>query len=254
MKKAIVIGASSGIGKEVAKILISDGWCLGVAARRIDLLYELQELCPERVFVKAIDVCQTEAVASLQSLIQQLGGLDLFFYASGIGKQNHSLDAEIECSTVNTNALGFTQMIGEAYRYMAENASAHMAEYTGGHIAVISSIAGTKGLGAAPSYSATMPFQNTYLQALEQCANATQIDIRFTDIRPGFVDTDLLAGSVQYPLLMKPDKVARNIVKALYARKHIVIIDWRWRLITFFWKLIPDCLWRRLKVGIKKNK
>ncbi len=243
MKKAIIIGASSGLGQEVAKTLINDGWHVGVAARRSVLLEELQALCPERVITETIDVCKEDAPNLLHNLIERLGGIDLFFYASGIGKQNHSLEADIELSTVMTNGLGFTRMIGEAYRYMAEHG--------GGHIAAISSIAGTKGLGAAPSYSATKAFQNTYLQALEQLANSKRLNIRFTDIRPGFVDTALLSGSGSYPLLMKPEKVAKNIVKAVYQHKHTVVIDWKWSIITSFWKLIPNFIWRHLKVGIK---
>ncbi len=242
MKKAIVIGASSGIGQEVAKILVDDGWHVGAAARRSVLLEELHTLCPERVITAELDVCNDNASELLRSLVERLGGVDLFFYASGIGRQNHSLEADIELSTVATNGLGFTRMIGEAYRYMAENG--------GGHIAAISSIAGTKGLGAAPSYSATKAFQNTYMQALEQLANARCLNICFTDIRPGFVDTALLAGSGHYPLLMNPEKVARSIVRALYRQKHTVVIDWRWSTITFFWRLIPNCVWRRMKPGL----
>ncbi len=242
MRRAIIIGASSGLGMEVAKILINDGWHLGVAARRANLLDELKVICPERVITTTIDVCDEEASAQLRSLIDSLGGVDLFFYASGIGHQNHSLKPEIELATVETNGLGFTKMIGEAYRYMSGNG--------GGHIAAISSIAGTKGLGAAPSYSATKAFQNTYLQALEQLSNARKLNITFTDIRPGFVDTALLAGSGKYPLLMRPEPVAREIVSAIYRHKHIRVIDWRWRIITFFWRLIPNFLWRRLSVGM----
>ena len=111
-KKAIVIGASSGIGLEVAKILIQQGWSIGVAARRVELLQEIGAAAVER-----IDVTADDATEALQRLIEKLGGMDLFFYASGIGKQNRELTEDIELATVQTNAVGFTRMIGEAYRY-----------------------------------------------------------------------------------------------------------------------------------------
>ena len=117
-----------------------------------------------------------------------------------------------------------------------------------GHIAAITSIAGTKGLGPSPAYSATKALQATYLQALEQQARQRNLNIRFTDIRPGFVDTDLLRGNFRYPMLMRPEAVARDILRSIYRRRHVRIIDWRYRVLTFFWRLIPNWLWRRLKL------
>ena len=238
MKKAIVIGASSGIGQEVARLLIEDGWTLGVAARREERLMPLKQLAEDRVEVARLDVTEDSATEVLQQLIEKLGGMDLFFYASGVGRQNRDLQEDIELNTVRTNALGFTRMIGEAYRYFAKQG--------GGHIAAITSIAGTKGLGPAPSYSATKAMQATYLQALEQLARKNRLNIRFTDIRPGFVDTDLLSGTHHYPMLMKPETVAKDIVKAVERKRHICIIDWKWRLLTAVWRRIPRWFWRRL--------
>ena len=240
MKKVVIIGASSGMGLEVAKLLLAEGCTLGVAARREDRLQALKMLAPDRVEVQAIDVTADDAAQRLRSLIDRLGGMDLFFYASGIGKQNRTLTPDIELNTVNTNGMGFTRMIGEAYRYFAERGE--------GHIAAITSIAGTKGLGPAPSYSATKAMQNVYLQALEQQANARGLKIRFTDIRPGFVNTDLLAGDFHYPLMLKPEKVAQQIVKALKNKRHIKVIDWKYAIITAFWRRLPRPLWRHLKL------
>ncbi len=240
MKRAIVIGASSGLGKEVAKLLLAEGWRLGIAARRIERLNEVKALAPAMVEVQAIDVTSDNAPQALEKLIEKTGGMDLFFYASGVGNQNMELEPEIEINTVTTNALGFTRMIAAAYRYMAEHG--------GGHIAAISSIAGTKGLGAAPSYSATKALQNTYIQALEQQARMRGLNICFTDLRPGFVATPLLGDNPQYPMLLKPEKVAREMVKAIKSRKHVWVIDWRWRIATAMWRRIPRFMWRHLKI------
>lgn len=231
MKRAIVIGASSGIGLEVARLLKAKGWIVGVAARRMERLSEFS-------ISDAIDVNAEDAGTRLEALIERIGGIDLYFHASGIGHQNPMLEETIELQTVTTNGLGFARMVGTAFRYMASHG--------GGHIAVISSIAGTKGLGPAPSYSATKAFQNTYIQSLEQLANARQLGICFTDIRPGFVDTDLLNDGRSYPLLLDKKAVARDIVRSIEKRRHVRIIDWRWRLITAFWQRIPRFIWRHL--------
>ena len=243
MKRAVVIGASSGIGLEVARLLLRDGWQLGVAARREDRLLALKREAEEEadnrvIIVECIDVTADDATAKLRTLISRLGGMDLFFYASGIGKQNRTLTEDIELATVQTNVLGFTRMVGEAFRYFAEQGR--------GHIAAITSIAGTKGLGSAPAYSATKAMQNTYLQALEQQAHARHLDIRITDLRPGFVDTDLLAGNFHYPMMMRPERVAQEILRAIRRREHVRVIDWRYRLLTAAWRCLPRWLWRRL--------
>ena len=239
-KKVVIIGASSGMGMEVAKLLLDEGCQLGVAARRQDRLQALKQLAPDRVVTATIDVADEDAPHRLRSLINEMGGMDLFFYSSGIGKQNRTLEPDIELNTFNTNAMGFARMIGEAYRYFAERGE--------GHIAAITSIAGTKGLGPAPSYSATKAMQNVYLQALEQQSNARGLKIRFTDIRPGFVDTALLSGDFRYPMMLKPEKVARQIVRALKSKRHIQVIDWKYSLLTACWRRLPRPLWRHLKL------
>ncbi len=240
MKRVVIIGASSGIGLEVAKLYLARGYRLGIAARREDRLLALKQEAPDRVATAMIDVTSDDAPQRLRSLIGKLGGMDVFFYSSGIGKQNRTLTPDIEINTMKTNALGFTRMIGEAYRYFAEQGQ--------GHIAAITSIAGTKGLGPAPSYSATKAMQNVYLEALEQQANARGLDIRFTDIRPGFVNTDLLSGDFHYPMMLKPDRVARQIVKAIDHHRHVIVVDWKYRILTPLWRLVPRPLWRHFKL------
>ncbi len=235
MNKAIVIGASSGIGFEVARLLLQRGWAVGVAARRKDLLQHVGA-----TDIEQIDVTSADAPDRLMTLIERMGGMNLFFYASGIGKQNRELTPDIELATVETNGMGFVRMIGAAYRYFAQQG--------GGHIAAITSIAGTKGLGPAPAYSATKAMQNVYLQALEQQAHARKLDIRFTDIRPGFVDTALLSGTFHYPMMLKPQAVAREIVSAIEHHRHIRVIDWKYRILTAVWRRIPRCFWRKIKL------
>ena len=203
-------------------------------------LLEIKTLAPERVEVMAIDVTQSDAGDLLLTLIQRMDGIDLYFHASGIGHQNRTLVPDIEMRTMDTNAVGFTRMIGTAYRYFAERGE--------GHIVAITSIAGTKGLGPAPAYSATKALQSTYLQALEQQAHQRGLPIRITDIRPGFVDTALLRGDFHYPMLMRPESVARDIVRSIHHRHHIRIIDLRYRILTFFWRLVPNWLWRRMRL------
>lgn len=246
MKKAIIIGASSGLGREISKQLLAEGWSVGVAARRTEKLEEIRQMAPERVMFETINVISKEATAHLNRLIERMGGMNLYVHASGIGRQNAELKEETEMQTVETNGMGFTRMVGEAFRYMAEQG--------GGHIAVISSVAGTKGIGITPSYSATKAFQSTYVQALEQLSISRGLNISFTDIRPGFVDTDILDKTQRHAMLMKTEDVARSIVRAIRQQKHVCIIDWRWHMVVAVWRSIPRWVWRRMKVKTKPKK
>lgn len=237
-KKVIIIGATSGIGREVAKLYIARGFRVGIAGRRAEELEAIRKETPQQVFTEVIDVTKEDANTRLLSLINKVGGMDIYLHSSGIGKQNPTLTPDIELKTGATNVEGFIRMVTAAYHYFAQQGH--------GQIAAISSIAGTKGLGIAPAYSATKCFQNTYLDALDQLAHMNRLNIHFTDIRPGFVATPLLKDD-SYPLLMKATDVASSIVKAIDKRKRTVIIDWRYRILVFFWRLIPRCIWLRLK-------
>lgn len=240
------MGATSGIGCEVAKLLASKGYQVAIAGRREARLNELQAAVPGIVASKVIDICSDEAPQLLLQLVHEMGGIDLYFHSSGIGFQNLSLNEEKEMSTVETNALGFTRMIGTAFRYFTDKGS--------GHIAAISSIAGTKGLGAAPAYSATKALQNHYLEVLAQLAAIRHLNITITDIRPGFVATDLLNDGAHYPMLMSKTRVAEYAVEAVIKKKSVATIDWRYRILVALWRLVPHRIWRKMRIATSNNK
>lgn len=243
-KRAIVMGATSGIGMEVAKQLAAKGWLVGIVGRRVDRLEGVMRKA-NIVCYKQIDVTSPDAPDLLRDLITELGGMDLYFHSSGIGWQNNLLDIEKELKTMETNGLGFVRMVDTAFNWFAEqNGTSAKKKY---RIACITSIAGTKGLGAAPSYSATKRFQNHYIECLSQQATMRHLPIAFTDIRPGFVKTDLIAGS-HYPLQLHAEDVARDIVKAIESGKEVKVIDWRYAILVFFWQLIPRWIWKRMKI------
>lgn len=243
-KKAVIVGASSGIGLALARLMASEGWTLGLAARRTAPLEELAAEYPGRVGTAAIDITSDDADSLLLQLIEKLGGIDVYIHVAGVGWQNHSLEAGKEMKTVDTNVAGFARMTGAAYR--------HFASCGGGHIVAVTSIAGTKGLGAAPAYSATKAFGSTYIEALRQQAFMRGLRIDLTDIRPGFVRTALLADGRRYPMQMDADKVARSILRAILRRRRVRVIDWRYSILTSLWRLIPSVIWTRLKIGHEK--
>src|SRR5574344_2696484 len=97
--RAIVVGATSGIGREVARLLAERGWTVGVAGRRREVLEALVANSPNIVHWREIDVTKADAGSRLMELVETMGGMDLYFHSSGIGYQNASLDETKELST-----------------------------------------------------------------------------------------------------------------------------------------------------------
>lgn len=249
--KVIVIGATSGIGLEVARLFAKRGYTVGIAGRRLDKLKEITGQTTGIVAYRQIDVTDDDAPEKLLELIDELGGMDIYFHSSGIGWQNNLLDEKKEIDTVSTNGLGFVRMVDAAFNWFTVRAEQCTRKIeTSFRIACITSIAGTKGLGAAPAYSATKRMQNHYLECLSQLARMRRLPIRITDVRPGFVATDLISGS-SYPLQLKADDVAKGIVHAIEKKKEVVTIDWRYAILVFFWRIIPRWLWVRLRITSK---
>ena len=243
--KIVILGASSGLGFQTAKLFISSGWKVAVCARRQEKLEPLVSLNPDNVTSYRIDICDESCVETLETILNEGGKTDVYFHVAGVGCHNRDLDTGKELSILDTNSTGFVRCVDTAFNYFKRNG--------GGHIAAITSIAGTKGLSAAPAYSATKRMQSTYLQCLSQLSHSESANIRITDIRPGFVKTDLLDKNMKYPMLLTPEYAAKIIYKAVVKHKRRKIVDWKYAVLVFFWKMIPDFIWERLKIDAKHN-
>jgi short-subunit dehydrogenase len=157
MKKAIIIGATSGIGKGLAERFAANNYKVGITGRRKELLLELKDENPDAYLTKVLDVTNTRAaIQQLEELIDELGGLDLFVISSGIGEINEALDFEIENQTIDTNIVGFTCIADWTFNYFEKQQS--------GHLVVISSIGGIRGSHQAPAYNASKAYQINYTE------------------------------------------------------------------------------------------
>ncbi len=109
MKKTIIVGATSGIGRGLAKVLVENNYKVGITGRRTELLEELKSHNPNKYFIKSFDLNDTNRIAqSLDEITHELGGLDLLIISSGTGYENENLEFEIEKRTIDTNVTGFT--------------------------------------------------------------------------------------------------------------------------------------------------
>ncbi len=237
MKKSIIIGATSGIGRELAKILSLNNYTVGMAGRRTELLSNLQRAISGS-YIKRIDVTESEeAITLLKELIQEMGGIDLIVISSGVGFINPELDWKQEKETINVNISGFAAIANAAFKYFSNQGS--------GHIVGISSIAAIRGSGEAPAYNASKAFVSNYLEGLRQKASKSGIAITVTEIQPGFVDTAMAKGEGLF-WVSPPEKAARQIFKAITGKKKHAYITKRWSLIALLLKIIPDWVYNKL--------
>lgn len=234
--KIIIIGATSGLGRGTAEILASKGHQLGITGRRSELLEEISNKF-NNIKTAKMDVIQEDAIAVLEKLIKEMGGVDMLLYSSGIGKAIIDIDYENENRTNKTNIDGFTKVACFAYHYFKNQGH--------GHFAVISSVAGYRGLRGAPSYSATKGYQRLFTESLAQTAHHEKINIKFSTIIPGFVDTDLIKDN-KYPLTLPLHKAVRIIAKGLMKQKRYIFVDRKWRVIVFVMRCVPNWVWERM--------
>lgn len=234
MKNAIVIGASSGIGKALARVLAENGYSVGLAARRLALLSELAGELPTPSFVKAIDVSKpAEAMPLLRALIAEMTDVELFVLSAGIGFVNPQLDWGLERGTIDVNVSGFAAMANVTATYLQSRGS--------GHIVSISSIAALRGNRTAPAYNASKAFMSNYMESLRNRFRNLKLPVVVTDVQPGFVDTAMAKGDGVF-WAAAPDKAARQIFAAVRRRKEHAYVTRRWRLVAWLMKAAPNWL------------
>jgi short-subunit dehydrogenase len=238
MRKAIIIGASSGIGRELALGLAAEGYSVGITGRRLELLTELSSKNPVVFIPKQMDITNFEnTISKLIALVQELGGLDLLILSSATGEINRELNFDIEQATCKTNVMGFTNIVDWSMSYFISKQS--------GHLVVISSIAGLRGNKDAPAYNASKAYQINYTEALRQKVYSLKLPITITDIRPGFVDTDMAKGDGKF-WVATVEKASKQIVNAINAKRDIVYVSKRWKLIAILFRILPSVIYKRI--------
>jgi len=238
MKKAIIIGATSGMGKGLAKVLAENNYKVGLTGRRTELLHALKNENPDSFLIKSFDISEPKiAVEKLEELATELDGIDLLIISAGTGDINENLDFETEKRTIDTNVLGFTCVADWAFHYFEKQKS--------GHLVAISSIAGLRGSRQAPAYNASKAYQINYLEGLRIKAAKLKDKVYVTDIRPGLVDTAMAKGEGLF-WVMPVEKTVRQIYKAIRKRKKYAYVTKRWRILASLLKHMPGIIYDKM--------
>ena len=242
MDRVIIIGATSGIGLELAKLYIQNGDRVGATGRRSQLLNELQNKFPDQVATECFDVMGEENIPHLESLIEKLGGFDILIYNSGFGNTSDTLDWAIDKQTTQTNVNGFIEIVNYAFNYFVRQGW--------GQIAATSSIASVRGNSQAPAYSASKAFMSTYMEGLHFKSRRLRkrnpkIRVSITDIQPGFVNTKMAKGKIRF-WQAPVEKASRQIFAAIKKKKRKVYITHRWSIIAWILKWLPYRILRKI--------
>lgn len=239
LKSAIVVGASSGIGREVVRVLAGQGIQVCAIARRSDRLKELEGEFPGKVFGLVNDVTATETVPTAFAEAARLaGGADLVLYASGVMPPVEwtEFGTEKDLAMVRTNLDGLVAWMNEA---------ATRAQNTHhGRLVCIGSVAGDRGRGGQPVYNACKAFQATYMEALRN--RLARYGVAVVTVKPGPVATEMTA-HLPSKGMMDAREAAEKIV-ALSGRTGEHYLKLSHRVIFGVIKVFPSWLFRKLKV------
>jgi short-subunit dehydrogenase len=237
MKRVIIIGATSGIGRELALCYVHAGYKVGITGRRMNLLAEIKQQHPSQIETACFDVTGNENIHHLQSLIQKLGGMDVFVYNSGTADVHKELNEANELNTTKTNVLGFVELTAHSFNYFVKQGH--------GQIAATSSVAGNRGNGWVPSYSASKAYMSNYMEALLIKAQRLKKHISVTDIQPGFVNTATAKGDGIF-WAAPVEKAAKQMFKAIENRKRRVYVTKRWALMAWLMRNLPFFIYRKM--------
>ena len=243
-KRAIVIGASIGMGREISKRLAADGYSVGMAARRIELLQEIQREIPTQTYIMQIDASQPhEATKKLNAMIETMGGLDLLIIAvTGFWDADAtSSDWTKSMPVISVDVVGFYALARTGLNYFERQGY--------GHLVGFSSIDGIRGLAANPAYSASKAFCARYLEAERNKYMQKNIPISVTEICPGWVnsrnDVDFTQISNAYWVETLND-ATDQICEAIKNKVSVAYITKRWQKVAELLAWIPEDLYNAL--------
>ncbi|MGV3529466.1 MAG: SDR family NAD(P)-dependent oxidoreductase [Flavisolibacter sp.] len=236
-KKVIIIGASSGLGKELALIYAAAGHRVAITGRRELLLKEICAAYPNHLVYRNFDVMKEDGAEHLQQLIEKLGGMDLLIYNAGYGEASKTLDLLNDQTTVLTNVTGFVAIVNFAFNFFVKKGE--------GQVAITSSVAALLGNSWAPAYSASKAFMSNYAEGLNIKAQRLKKNIVVTDLRPGFVNTRMAKEHKRF-WSAEPAKAAHQMFKAIEKKKRVAYITKRWKWVALFLPFLPFGLRKRL--------
>jgi short-subunit dehydrogenase len=171
-------------------------------------------------------------------LAEQMGGCDILVINAGVASFTRELSHENEHHVIDVNVKGFAHLMVSGFAYFKEQGH--------GHLVGVSSIAGMFGYGLSTAYSASKAFVINYLQGFRQKARRVPANITVTDIRPGYVESEMTEDKQGMFWVATADEAAQQIMDAIKRKQQYAFITRRWRLVAWFIRLLPNRLFDRI--------
>jgi short-subunit dehydrogenase len=241
MPVAIITGASTGIGAALARELARRGHAVGLVARRLELLEELAveiRTAGGKAFAAAADVTDRAATErAIRSIEEALGPCDLMIANAGAGNPTPAARAPVE-TILDTMRLNYDGVVHAVFAVVPA-----MLARKAGHVAVVSSVAGFRGLPTHGGYCASKSAISTLFESLRM--ELVPAGVHVTTIHPGFVETPLTAkNTFPMPFIMSSDRAARIIADGLARRRTDITFPWQLRvLMGWMLRWTPNWLW-----------
>ena len=247
---AVITGASSGIGWELAKCLAREGCKVGLVARRADklasLTAEIASSGGTAIYATADVGDRSQVVSAIREIAIKLGDVELLIANAGVGMPTLLDQSNIE----DIERMFRVNMLGVVYAL--EAVLPGMIERKRGHVAAISSMAAYKGLPGESAYSASKAAVNTYMEGLR--IQLREHGVSVTTICPGFVQTPMTqANKFKMPFLLQADKAACKIVRALERKKKVYNFPWQMSLLMKVTAWLPDWVVARTMSGYNED-
>lgn len=240
-RTALITGASSGLGRELALWFARRGTRVFAAARRLEQLEALSreaEGLSGRVEPVALDVAQEEAtLEQVRSLDARTGGLDLVVANAGVGDDTPAtrLDWAVVKRTLDVNVTGAAATLCAALPQMVERGR--------GHLVGVASLAAYRGLPRMAAYSASKAFLSTFCESLRVDLQGTGVQV--TCIYPGFVKSEMTAknkpGSM--PFLLETHDAVDRMGRAIERGQATFAFPWPTATASRLLKAMPDALY-----------
>jgi short-subunit dehydrogenase len=240
MERVLVLGATSAIAQQIARLYAARQASLFLVARNRERLSAVADDLRVRGASVETAVADLDDASLHANLIARAAPLDIVLLAHGVlgDPVQTTHDAGAALDVLTTNLLAPVSLLTYAAQRMEEQRS--------GCLVALSSVAGDRGRASNPVYGASKAGLSAYLSGLRNRLSRT--GVRVVTVKPGFVDTPMTAHVPKNPLFASPERVARDVVRAVDRHRDVVYTPWWWRFVMLVVRLVPERIFKRLSL------
>lgn len=240
MTRVLVLGATSAIAQQISRLYAARGAALFLVARDEERLRAVADDLRVRGASVETAVADLDDPARHEEVLRRADPLEVILLAHGVlgDPREAERDAAVAEALLRTNLVGPISLLTRASR--------RLETQRGGCIVALSSVAGDRGRGSNALYGASKAGLTAFLSGLRN--RLYRSGVRVITVKPGLVDTPMTARLPKNPLYSSPERVARDVLRAIDRGRDVVYTPWWWRLVMLAVRLVPERLFKRLSL------